>query len=271
MRRLLILSLCSLGLASCRKAGGAVLARVGGSVITEDEFRRKLSDVSPQYQNYVLSPFGQKQFLDVLIREKLILEGARAAGTLRKPDYQEKMRALKKEEDEKLAEAGEYLLTRLWFDDLRAQGVLQISDDEVRDYHRKHPEELQVRHILLPSADDAQEAIRKLRSGAKFPALAQKLSLDAETAAEGGKMRPAIFGEMIGELEELFRMKTGELGGPVRSKFGYHVLLKEGSKPLSLEEAGPRIRGILEKQKLDRHLQALQSTHRVEVVDAQFK
>lgn len=269
MARLLCLAL--LLTAACRRTPEGTLARVGKSVITEAEFRRKLGDVAPDYQNYVLTPLGRRQFLDVLIREKLILEAARAAGVSASTQFREQMTQLKKEEEEKLAEARDYLLARLWFDQLRREGVLKITDDEVREYHKAYPKEVRVRHILLASAEEADTAIKRIRGGANFATVAKNLSLDADTATQGGEMKPALYGEVIPELEIVFKMRVGETGGPVRSKFGYHVLMKEGERPLPFAAAEERIRNILEKQKLDQHLQTLQGSYRVEVIDAQFK
>lgn len=270
-RSLPVALLLLVSFAACRRGSEGVVARVGKAAITESEFRRKLGEVAPDYQNYVLTPHGRRQFLDVLIREKLILEAAKADGTARTPEFREQMSRLRREEEEKLSAARDYLLTHAWFDRLRAEGAMRVTDEDVRDYHKKHPTEVLARHVLLPTADEAEEALNRVRKGARFAAVAQKSSLDADTAAQGGQMNPSLFGETIPELEVLFKMKVGEVAGPVRSKFGYHVLVKEGERPVPIEVAADRIRNILEKQKLDQHLQSLQSSYPVEVVDAQFK
>lgn len=261
---------------ACRKGGERVLARVGKTVITEPEFDRKLAEVAPDYRSYVLTPSGRRQFLDVLIREKIVLEAARVSGAESSPEYQEQLAELRRQEEEKLAEAGNYLLTRLWMEGLRRKGVLAVGEDEVKAFHKEHPSEVQARHILLPTPEEAEAAMKAVRSGsgaltARFAAFAQKNSLDADTAADGGRMRPMLFGEILPELEVVFRMKSGELAGPVASKLGYHVLLKEGERPAPFVEAEPRIRAILEKQKFDRHLQSLQPSLKVEVFDAQVQ
>jgi hypothetical protein len=64
-------ALCVIGLAGslvgCRTKD-PVVAKVGPLTITQSEFQRKLSDVSPSCQNYVLTPNGRRQFLDIVIR-----------------------------------------------------------------------------------------------------------------------------------------------------------------------------------------------------------
>lgn len=258
---------------ACRRAQDEedVVARVGRSVITQTDFRRKLQEVSPGYQGYVATPYGRRQFLDVLIREKLVLEAAKADGVEGLPAYREKMAALRREEEEKLREAGEYMLARLWVERLRERGLVSASEDEAKDYHRRNPVEVRARQILLATAEEAEATLAKVRGGASFSELAKRSSLDGETAADGGRMRPALLGETPPELEILFKMGVGELAGPVRSKFGWHVLVKDGSEQRAFEDVKDRIKDIIEKQKLDRHLQSMQSSFRVEVVDAQFK
>lgn len=248
------------------------MAKVGGLVISQADFRRKLADVAEGYQNYLVTPSGRRQFLDVLIREKLILAAAMRSGVPQADEFKAEMQRLKEEEEVRLREGRDYLLTRLWLDDLRSKGVLRASEDDAREYHRKYPLEIHLSHILLATPEEAEAAANKTRSGSSFAAAAKSLSLDSSTAVEGGRMQPAIYGEIIPDLEDVvFRMRNGEVGGPIKSKFGYHVLRKDSERPLPFEEARPRILRLLEKQKLDRYLESIQKNFPVEVVDEQFK
>jgi peptidyl-prolyl cis-trans isomerase C len=257
--------------AGCRNRD-TVVAKVGPLKITETEFQRKLADVAQDYQGYVATPNGRRQFLDILIREKLVLAAAQDSEVPKSVDFRVRWDRLKADEEERLREGRDYLLTRMWIESLRANGALQVAEDEIRDYHRRNPLELDIRHILCASPVEAEELGKKARSGAAFAALAKGHSLDAASAADGGRMPPAIRGEVIPELEDIvFKMRVGEVGGPIKSKFGYHVLRKESERRLDFEEAHDRIARVMEKQKLDRYLQTVQEKFPVEVVDEQFK
>lgn len=259
-------------LAACGRSREDVVAKVGPMTITQAEFSRKLGEVAQGYQNYVVTPSGRRQFLDVLIREKMVLAAAQASGVESSADFRAEMERLRAEQEERLKAGREYLLTRLWLDDLRRNGVLTVGEEEVRDYHRRHPSQVEVRHILLGTSAEAEAAAKRARGGASFAALAKELSLDGETAGDGGRMAPSLFGEIIPDLEDVvFRMRVGEIGGPIKSKFGYHVLRKDAEKKVTFEEARDRIARLLEKQKLDRYLQSIQEKFPVEVVDEQFK
>ena len=266
---ILILTLLS---AACRSEKDPVVARVGKLKITHSEFQRKLGEVSSGYQDYVLSPSGRRQFLDVLIREKLVLAAAQQSDVPRSGEFRAQLEKLRREEEDRVREGGDYLLTSMWIEDLRKHGELKIDESDVRDYLAKHPLEVDMRHVLLGSPEAAAEVAKRLRSGANFVKVAKEQSLDAATANEGGKLPTSLYGEVIPELEEVvFHMRVGEIGGPLKSKFGYHVLRKDGEKKVSLEEGRPRVARLLEKQKLDAHLQSIQAQFPVEVVDEQFR
>ena len=274
MKRAFLLLPAALLLAACRGEKDPVLARVGKLKITQSEFQRKLADVSQGYQDYVLTPSGRRQFLDVLIREKLVLAAAQRSDVPRSADFRARLEQLRRDEEDRVRDGSEGLLTALWIEDLRKRGELKVSDAEVREYLAKNPMEVEVRHVLLGTPAKAEAVAKKLRSGANFAKVAQEESLDASTAAQGGKFPALMYGEVIPEIEEVvFRMRVGEIGGPLKSKFGYHVVRKDGEKRLSAADADTRERvaRLIEKQKLDRYLQAMQDKFPVEVVDEQFK
>lgn len=250
-----------------------MLARVGKVAITQSEFSRKLADVSPGYQDYVLTPNGRRQFLDVLIREKLVLVAAQQSDVPRSAGFRARLEQLRRDEEDRVRDGGEALLIKMWEEDLRQRGALAVSDAEVADYVSKHPNEVLIRHVLLGTPQQAEIVAKKLRLGAGFAKVAQTESLDAATAAKGGEFPPLMYGEVIPELEEVvFRMRTGEIGGPLKSKFGYHVVRKDGERPLPKNaDTRERVALLLEKQKLDVYLQHVEEKFPVEVVDEQFK
>src|SRR3954467_4795987 len=153
-------------LSGCRGDKDPLLARVGKLKITQSEFQRKLTDVSSGYQEYVLTPSGRRQFLDVLIREKLVLAAAQHSDVPRSADFRARLEQLRKDEEDRVRDGSEALLTTLWIEDLRKHGQLNVSDEEVRDYIVKYPNEVEVRHVLLGTAESAESVAKKLRGGA---------------------------------------------------------------------------------------------------------
>ena len=99
-------------------------------------------------------------------------------------------------------------------------------------------EQRSVSHILVQVAADASEADRKKAEarasklaadarapGADFAALARAHSDDAGSKANGGDLGMMAKGTLPGPFEDAaFAMQAGEVRGPVKSDFGWHVI-----------------------------------------------
>ncbi|MBI4050902.1 MAG: peptidylprolyl isomerase [Elusimicrobia bacterium] len=249
-----------------------LIAKVGRFSITRGEFHKKLAEVAPEYRNYLLTPNGRKQFLEILIREKMILAAAEGSKISRSPEFLTEVQKLKEEQASQLREFKDYLLTKLWVENLKAKGILQVTDQEVEEYFKKYPKEVKLRHILLGTPEEAEVILKKVRRGDSFAALAKTNSLDSDTASKGGLLPPFLYGEVLPELEDVaFRMKVGEVTGVVGTKFGYHVLKKDTETRAPISQVRDRILRLLEKKKLDQYLTTFQDKYRVQILDEQFK
>ena len=126
---------------------------------------------------------------------------------------------------------------------------LALGDDEVRKFYDANvarftePEERRASHILIQvdaSATAEQKAAAKAKATALFeqakarPAefadLAKKNSQDTASAPLGGDLEFARRGAMASKALEdaVFSLAQGQVGGPVESEFGYHVVLVTG-------------------------------------------
>lgn len=82
-----------------------------------------------------------------------------------------------------------------------------------------------VRHILVDDEDSALSAVTALRSGESFAALARAISVDPGSAARGGELGEAYVGNYVPEFRQAIEVaEIGEIFGPVKSEFGYHLL-----------------------------------------------
>lgn len=127
-----------------------------------------------------------------------------------------------------------------------------VSYVAITDQGGSDRDEIEVRHILYSPKDDAQgasnldpsdpswaaaeteanTALAKLKSGADFAALA-KGSDDASSAKEGGLLAWAPKGTYTQAFEEAIwadGLKQGDLLGPIKTEFGYHVIRFEARK-----------------------------------------
>jgi peptidyl-prolyl cis-trans isomerase D len=131
----------------------------------------------------------------------------------------------------------------LLLDQNALRDTIELSEDELFDYYEANPDEfaqeeqVRARHILLQvgserteqQAEEQMLAIRgRLEAGEDFAALATELSDDPGSKAQGGDLGLFARGQMIAEFEEAaFNAQPGEVVGPVRTNFGYHLIRVE--------------------------------------------
>lgn len=260
-------------LVSCSgKEEGKVVARVGGEKITDAQLEEKLAEISPAYRDFLDTPAGRKQFLEVLINEKMILLAARRSGVSSSPAYKEQVKSMEKDLESKLEEFRSYLLTKLWVEDLKEK-TLKTTDEEISAYYAENPNEIVIDHLMYPTYEEAEAVLRRVKAGADFSKLARARAGEKGLMTGSGRLPPMMKGEFIPELEDMaFKMKVGEVQGVVKTKFGNHLIKKisQKKKPRS-PETDERVRRILEKKKFDAHMEKLQAELKVEVLDEDYK
>ena len=92
-----------------------------------------------------------------------------------------------------------------------------------------------VRHILCEKQSKCLEALDKIKGGAKFNEVATQYSEDK--ARSGGSLGWQTRGAMVGPFQDAaFALPVSSLGNPiytdppVKTKFGYHIIMVEGKK-----------------------------------------
>lgn len=132
--------------------------------------------------------------------------------------------------------------------------MVSVSEQEIKDYLAKpenqkaietaytenfskynKPEEVKARHILLQGQDaktlDKIKALRGKVTVSNFADVAKKETEDPTGKANGGELGWFSAGRMVPEFEAVaFKMKKGEISQPVKTQFGYHIILVEDKK-----------------------------------------
>jgi foldase protein PrsA len=106
----------------------------------------------------------------------------------------------------------------------------------------KYKPEIQASHILVKDEATAKKVKSELDAGADFAALAKKYSTDPGSKDKGGDL--GFFGEgaMVPEFEEAaYKLKVGEISGPVKSQFGYHIIKLVKKKEVNEKEAREKL------------------------------
>ena len=80
-------------------------------------------------------------------------------------------------------------------------------------------------HILVEKLGEAEAAIGRVKGGEKFGKIAREISLDSGSARRDGNLGYFGRGKMVKEFERAaFSLAVGEVSGPVKTRYGYHVI-----------------------------------------------
>lgn len=84
--------------------------------------------------------------------------------------------------------------------------------------------EIRASHILVSKLEEADHIMLELRRGKDFSELARKFS-SCPSGKNGGDLGFFSQGQMVKEFEEAaFALEPGQITGPVRTQFGFHII-----------------------------------------------
>jgi peptidyl-prolyl cis-trans isomerase D len=164
-----------------------------------------------------------------------------------------------------------------------AAGV-QVTEEGLRSFYEQvaaerytTTERRRARHILVESgADDAaakakaEKLAAEAKGGADFAALATQNSDDPGSKGQGGDLGWATRDSFVAPFAEaLFAMKTGEVTGPVKTQFGYHVIKLEEVEH-GAQRSFDEVRGELEADYRREQAQAAFYERSQELADESF-
>lgn len=123
--------------------------------------------------------------------------------------------------------------------------TITITEEELRDvYEQEYGEKIEASQIVLKTRSDADDVLKKLKSGADFGTIAKNLSIDRVTALKGGKMQPFSPKDSLGV--QIAHLKIGEISDIIKTDYGYHIIKITGRKPAGNKDF-KSVRGELEK------------------------
>lgn len=131
--------------------------------------------------------------------------------------------------------------------------------------------EFKARHILVASEEEAKDIIAKIKKDVKaFDGLAKAKSQDPGSKGKGGDLgwfnpRSMVpeFGEAVAKLEKGKFTET-----PVKSQFGYHVIILDDSRPLAvpaLDDVKAPLTQQLQQQNLKKTFDDLKAKAKIEI------
>ncbi|WP_052464913.1 peptidylprolyl isomerase [Geoalkalibacter subterraneus] len=152
------------------------------------------------------------------------------------------------------------------------QGRIDVSDRQVEAYYEENkerffrPRQFQASHILIkvdPAANEqereqlharAQELAARARAGEDFYDLAY-FNSDDKRRFVGGDLGTFHEGQTVKAFEDaVIKMQPGEISDPVRTRFGYHIIMLtavEEARQMRFDEMEDKIRTDLEQKQRD--------------------
>ena len=214
-----------------------VVAIVDGEEITLAELLNVKESLPEQYR---LAPLEMLyvNLLDQVVERRILARAALAKGL--DEDAEVKLR---------LARAREAVLLEAY---ITGEIGPKLTEEKVRERYQKNQiasgggdDEVHALHILVESEADASSIRRELDAGADFREMAKKHS-KGPSAPRGGDL--GFFGrkDMVPEFSEAaFALEPGEVSAPVKTQFGWHVILvveRRTAPPPAFEEVAEQLR-----------------------------
>ena len=239
-------------------AADKTFVKVNGTSVSQNladafiaEQKAKGAPDSPELRNAVR---------EELIRRELLLQEAKKSGLDKKPEVAAQAEAAK-----------QAILIRSYVQEYVNKNP--IKDEQLKsDYEKIKAQvgstEYKARHILVKEEAEAKTVIDNLKKGAKFEELA-KQSIDPGSKENGGELdwaAPSNYVKPFADaLTALAKGKYTET--PVKSDFGYHVILLDDTRATSFpsfDEVKPRLQQQAQAQQITKMVDGLRAKAKVE-------
>jgi peptidyl-prolyl cis-trans isomerase C len=259
--RLLTTAVLSLGLALPAMAEDAptadtVVASVNGKSITLGAMIAARAALPEQYQS--LQPDVLfKGLLDQLVQQSVLSQSIEGSLT--------KTQTLQLE-NETRGYLSNLAIQQAAANVVTDESVKAAYDARFKDF--KPQTEYHAAHILVDSEEKANDLKKQLEGGAKFDELAKANSTDTGSGANGGDLGWFGTGMMVKPFEDaVIAAPVGKVVGPVKSDFGYHLILVSETRPSqqpSLEDLREELSGEIQQKAVEAKVDELTKAAKIE-------
>lgn len=196
--------------------------------ISLNEFEQRYTENNRTIESAKQDSFAQyKEFLERYIDFRLKVKDARDLGLDKSPEVQNELAQYR------MSMAPAYLTEKA------------VMDEAIRTLYNRRQEEINASHILIRVAlnskpEDTLAAYKKildikneiLSKKISFDSAAVKYSEDPSAQQNRGNLNYFTAGMMVHQFEDAcYGAKKGELVGPVRTRFGYHLVEVKDRRP----------------------------------------
>lgn len=258
-----------------------VVITIGEEKITKSQFEQIIATLPEQQRAQLQNGPARKKLAEQLADLKTLAHEGRAM----KLDQDPKIKI-------QIALQSDQVLAQHVYQELL--GNLKPSDADLRAYYAAHKDEweqVKARHILIrvqgsqapvrpghkeltdaEALAKANEIRAKILAGGSFAELAKTESDDTGTGANGGELGSFGKGRMVPQFEKAaFSQEVGKVGEPVKSPYGYHLILVEEHSTKSFDDVKGEIETKLKPEMAQKGLEDLKKKTNVTLDEAYFK
>ena len=242
------------------------VATVDGRAITEADLAFADSEIGQDFGSLPLES-KRRYLVEFLIETNLFAAAAENEKLATGPEFDKRVAYMKQR------------AARQAFFDSKVKGAVSEAaakgfyDDQVK--MMKTEDEVQARHILVGSEEQAKDIADKIAKGGDFAALAKENSVDAGSKENGGMLGFFGKGQMVPQFEQAaFALEKGQVSKPVQSQFGWHIIKVEDKRqkpPPTFDQVKGQILGSLMKSQAQSILGGLRKSAKIEYLDEAMK
>jgi len=239
-------------------AAGNTFVTVNGSPVSQTMANVFIAE--QKAQGAPDSPEVKDAVREELIRRELLMQEAKKAGLDKKADIVAQAEAVRQS-----------IIIRAYVQEYARKNP--IGDAQLKSQYdaikaQLGSTEYKARHILVKEETEAKTIIDNLKKGAKFDELA-KQSIDPGSKDSGGDLGWSSANNFVKPFADaLTSLSNGKYTEtPVKSEFGYHVILLDETRPLAVppfEELKPRLLQQAQSQQISKMVEDLRAKAKVQ-------
>ncbi len=230
-----------------------VIAKIAGRELTEKDYQAFLNKVPAEQRAYAEHPQAKAMYVEQFLTQHL---------------YAQLGADLKLDETEEFAELMNVMKMEILSQLAMAETLkgIEVTSGECKAFYEdnkemfKKAETVKAKHILVDEEEKANELMAAINAGEMDFAEAAKAESNCPSAAQGGDLGEFGKGQMVPAFEEAaFAAEVGKAIGPVKTDFGYHIILVDEHSEggiMYFDEVRDQIKAQLSQQKSAEAFQA---------------
>ena len=252
----------TLPFANAKEPNQVTVAKVDNHIITAQDVLNATDKLPKKIKEKPLSEI-YPNIVNELINQHLITKQA----------YKDKLDK-KKEIVEILKKNKDQIMAKYWLNNFLTNNT---SEEKIQDFYTKYLEnfktfkEFNASHILVKDENQALQIIEKLKIKSEFSKLAKSYSI-GPSKKNGGNLGWFRSGQMVKEFEEaVLKLKKGKITKkPVKTKFGYHIIMLNdirNSQPRKINEIKEQIVKRIKQNSLSNLEKQLRKNKSIKISD----